>query len=91
MAKVIGPDDYVDLPVAHLVATMISCQEEFEVYDGKRTNPHENWSVLGAIRIRSRDVSAYCTELGLLGVTPEHVSDATMPVINAIRQFMEQQ
>lgn len=88
MATVIGPDDYVDLPVRELVATMIALMQEF--VDGKRINPHENWSILGAVRIRCMAVSAYCTELGILGVTPSHVRDHPALVISEIRQFMEQ-
>jgi len=90
VAKVIGPDDYVDLPVSQLIATMIALLEEGEAMP-QRTNPHENWSVLGAIRIRCRDVSAYCTEIGLVGVKPIHVVAHPSQVIAAIRQFMEQQ
>ena len=91
VAKVIGPDDYVDLPVSQLIATMIALLEEFEAFNGERTNPHENWSVLGAIRIRCRDVSGYCTEIGLIGVKPIQAKTHPSQVIAAIRQFMEQQ
>lgn len=91
MAKIIGPDDYVDIPTAQLIATMIALLEEFEAFEGKRTNPHENWSVLGAIRVRCRDVSDYCSEIGLVGVRPHHVKSHPSQVIAAIRQFMEQQ
>jgi|TARA_R100000005_G_C5002527_1_gene210178 hypothetical protein len=90
VAKVIGPDDYVDLPVAQLVATMMALLEEFEAFDGKRTNLHENWSVLGAVRIRADDISEYCTEIGLKGVNSGHVRSYPAQVIAAIRQFMEQ-
>ena len=90
VATVIGPDDYVDLPVSQLIATMIALLEEFEAMP-QRSNPHENWSVLGAIRVRCRDVSSYCTEIGLDGVKPIHVKTHPSQVIAAIRQFMEQQ